>query len=195
MIERDRGQSIGRDHRRHRRRFHRDLHVGKTHLVEVGQFDTRGLNEGLGRRAAEAFVDLGVQGPGVDANANRYAAIARFAGDEFDLGWFAQVSRIQSKPVHARFERREGHLDVKVNVRDDGHRRARHDLGEALGRGLLVAGAANDVGAVGGEGVDLLQRALDVGGLRGRHGLDRDGRVTADLHGPHGNLARHPTGG
>src|SRR5687767_6831307 len=34
-----------------------------------------------------------------------------------------------------------------------------------------------------GQGVDLLERALDIGGLRGGHGLHRDRRVAADGHG------------
>jgi hypothetical protein len=71
---------------------------------------------------------------------------------------------------------------VEVDVGDERHRRARHDPGQRLGRGLLVAGAAHDVGAGGGEGVDLRERAVDVGGLRGRHRLHRDRSAAADLH-------------
>ncbi len=46
----------------------------------------------------------------------------------------------------------------------------------------LVAGAAHDVGTGSGQRVDLLQRALDVGGLGDRHRLHRDRGVAADLH-------------
>ena len=91
------------------------------------------------------------------------------AGDQLDLLGLAEVSRIEAQTVDARLQRGESHLDVEVDVGDDGHRRARNDLGESFGGGPLIAGAANDVRAGGGERVDLLQRALDVGGLGRRH--------------------------
>ncbi len=118
----------------------------------------------------------------VHADANWNAAVTRFAGDEFDFGGLSQVPRIESKTVHACFERREGHLDVEVNVSDDGHRRARHDLGESFGRSLIIARATNDVGAVSGERVNLLERSFDVSGLRRRHRLHRNWCVAPDLH-------------
>ena len=62
MIERLRGQPVGGDHRRDRRRLHRDLHVVEVDLFEVRQLQARRLDERLGGRAAEAFVDVGVQG-------------------------------------------------------------------------------------------------------------------------------------
>ena len=50
----------------------------------------------------------------------------------------------------------------------------------AIGRFFLVARAAHDVAARGGERVDLRERAVDVGGLGGGHRLHRDRRVAAD---------------
>ena len=73
-------------------------------------------------------------------------------------------------------------VDYKTVVGDERNRRPRNDLGEAFGRLLLVAGAAHDVGTGGGERVDLAQRAVDVGRLRGRHRLHGDGSATAHGH-------------
>ena len=166
----------------------------KSDLFEVGQLQSRRLDEGLGRRAAEAFVDIGVQAAGVHADADRHAAVLRLGGDELDLLGLAQVAGVESQTLHAGLEGRERHLDVEVDVGHDRHRRARDDLGESFGGRDLVARAAHDVGALGGQRVDLLQRALDVGRLGRRHRLDRDRSVAADLDGTDGDLAGLATG-
>ncbi len=106
----------------------------------------------------------------------------RFARDEFDLFGLAQVARVETKSVDTRLQRGERHLDVKVNVGHDRHRRARHNLSETLGGGLLVTGTAHDVGPVRRQGVDLLEGALDVGRLGRGHRLHRDRRVAAHFH-------------
>ena len=77
-----------------------------------------------------------------------------------------------------------------VDVGDDRDRRSRHDLGQPFGRLLLVAGAADDVAAGGGEGVDLLQRAFDIGGLGDGHRLHRDRRTPTNRHLADEDLAR-----
>ncbi len=92
-------------------------------------------------------------------------------GDLLDLGLLAQVARVEPQPLHAGLERGERHLVVEVDVGHDRHRRARDDVGQALGRRLLVAGAAHDVRAGRGQRVDLRQRAVDVGRLGRRHRL------------------------
>jgi len=79
----------------------------------------------LRRGAAELLVDLGVQAPGVHADADRHAAIPCLARDQSNLLGLSQVARIEAQPLHARLERGEGHLHVEVNVGHDRHRRAR----------------------------------------------------------------------
>ena len=54
---------------------------------------------------------------------------------------------------------------------------------KAFSRFLFVARASHDVATGPGKRVDLLQRAFDIGGLRGGHRLDRDGCTTT-----HGNI-------
>ena len=80
--------------------------------------------------------------------------------------------------MDAGLDRRQRHLVLVMDVGDHRDRRARHDLGEALGRLLLVAGATDDVAPGRRQRVDLLQRALDVGRLGDRHRLHRDRRPT-----------------
>jgi hypothetical protein len=145
--------------------------------------------------AAKALVDVGVQGSGVHANANGHAAVLRFTRHQFDLFGLTQVAGVKAQSIHARLESGQRHFDVKVNVRDDRHRRTRHDLGQPFGGGAVVARAAHDVGTVGRQRVDLLQRALNVGRLGRGHGLHGDGIVTPDLHGSNADLTSLTTRG
>ena len=175
------GEPVGRDHERHRGGLDRDLHVVEAHLLEEAQLVLCRLDERLGCRTAVLLVEVRVQRAGVDADADRYAAVARLGRrDLLDLRLLAQVARVEPQAVHAGLERGQGHLVVEVDVGHDGDGRAGDDVGQPLGRGLLVAGAAHDVGPGGGQGVDLRQGAVDVGGLRRRHGLHGDRRAVAD---------------
>jgi hypothetical protein len=60
--------------------------------------------------------------------------------------------------------------------------------------GVVLGGDRDphDVASGRGELGDLLQGGVDVGGAGGGHGLDRDGRVTADGHTADHNLAGYP---
>ena len=89
----------------------------------------------------------------------------------------------------------EGHLVMEMDIGDDRHRRPGHDVGQSFGCRLLIAGAAHDVGTGGGQGVNLRERGLDVGRLRGRHGLDRDRGVAPDSHFSDLDLPGHPAFG
>ena len=127
----------------------RDLHVVEVDLFEVGDLHPRRLDERLGGGAAEALVEIRVQRSGVHADADRDAAVLGLGRDELDLLRLAQVARVEAQALHAGLERGERHLEVEVDVGDDRHRRAGHDVGQPLGGLLLVAGAAHDVGAGG----------------------------------------------
>jgi hypothetical protein len=163
-------------------RLDRDLDVVEADLGEEGQLVLRRLDEGLGGGPAVLLVEAGVERAGVDPDADGHAPVLALPGDQLDLLGLAEVARVEPEAVDAGLEGGEGHLDVEVDVGDDRDGAARHDLGEALGRFLLVARAADDVGAGALQGVDLRQRAFDVGGLGDCHRLDRDPGVTADGH-------------
>ena len=64
-----------------------------------------------------------------------------------DVLGLADVAGVEAQAVHAGLERGERHAVLVVDVGDDRHRRAGHDLRQALGRLDLVARAAHDVGA------------------------------------------------
>ena len=186
------GQSVGGDHEGHRGGLDRDLHVGEADLLEVGQLHPGRLDQGLGGGPAVAAVEVGVERPGVHPDADGHPAVLGLGGDRLDLGLLAQVARVEAQPLDAGLEGGEGHLVVEVDVGHDRHRRAGHDLGQPLGRRLLVAGAADDVGPGRRQLVDLGQGALHVGRLGGGHRLDRHRRPAADGHRPDVDLAGRP---
>jgi hypothetical protein len=99
--------------------------------------------------------------------------------------------------VHASVERGKSHLVLVVDVGDDRHRRAGHDVRQSFGRFDLVARAPHDVRAGGMQRVDLRKRSFDVCSLGDRHRLHRDRGVAPDLDGMRGmakdDLACGPT--
>ncbi len=188
--------AVGLDHDRHVRRLDRDLHVVEVDLAEVVELALGRLDQRLGRdRVAVLLVELGVERATVDADADRHAAVLALARHGLDVLGPADVAGVEPQARHAGVERLERPPVLVVDVGDDRHRRAGHDGGQALGRLDLVARAAHDVGARPGQGVDLLQRALDVGRLGGGHRLHRDRGPATDGDPVAGRIADHqPTG-
>jgi hypothetical protein len=79
----------------------------------------------------------------------------------------------------------EEKVAVVVEVADDGRGPALgvdafDDVGNGLGGVVVVDGDADHLGAGAGEGGDLLDGGLDVGGVGVGHRLDDDGSVGAD---------------
>jgi hypothetical protein len=192
----DLGQlAVGLDHQRDVGRLHRDLDVVEVDLLEVRQLHLGRLDEGLRSRSAVLLVQVAVEGAGVHADADRDAPVLGLAGHQLDVLRVADVAGVEPQTVDPRLQRGQRHEVVVVHVGHDRHRRAGHDLGQTLGGGLLVARAADDVGAGHVEGVDLGERALDVGRLGDRHRLDTDRRVATDRDRPHHDLPRLAPGG
>jgi len=135
------------------------------------------------------FGDVGVEAAGVDADADRDAAVLGLLRDELDLLGLADVAGVESQRLHARLHRGQRELVLEVDVGDERNRRAGHDLREPFGRGLLVTGTAHDVAAGAGQRVDLRQRAVDVGRLGRRHRLHRNRRSAPDGDGADLDLA------
>ena len=140
-------------------------------------------DERLGGGAAELLVERRVEAAAVDADADRETPVLRLPGHGADVVGLADVPRVEPQAGHAGLHRRQRQLVLEVDVGDEGDGRAGHDPGQPLGRLLLVAGAADDVGAGARQGVDLGQGPVDVGRLRRRHRLDGDRRAAADGHG------------
>ena len=186
--------AVGLDHQRHARRLHGDLDQVEADLVEVGHLLLRRLDHRLGRDPAVLLVQRRVERAAVDADADRYLAVTRLGGDGLDVLGLTDVAGVEAQPLHARLHRRQRHAVLVVDVGDDRHRRPWHDLGEPLRCLRLVARATDDVAAGSGEGVDLLQRALDIGRLGDRHRLHRDRSVTTDGHRTDVDLTRPPRG-
>ena len=105
MIGRLRQQPVRVDHQRHVRRLHRDLHVVEVDLAEQVELVHRRRDERLGRDAAVLLGHRGVERAGVDADADRDAAVLRFRRDELDVLGLADVAGVEAQRLHAGFHR------------------------------------------------------------------------------------------
>ena len=161
----------------------RDLDVAEVVLLEEGRLPQRRLHERLGGGLAVLLEESLVEGPGVDADADRGAVVLGSPGDLADL----VVERLDVPRVDAHgrtpgFDGREDVLRLEVDVGDDRDVALAGDLGQGVGVVLAGHRDAYDLAAGGSELGDLLQRAVDVGRERRAHRLDADGRVAADQH-------------
>ena len=182
-VDRLRQQPVGVDHGGDVRRLHRDLDVVEARPRRSSRAraaPTRPAPRAWRRRTASAM--SGSSDPALTPMRIGQAAVLRLARDDLDVLGLADVARVEAQPGDARLHRRQRELVLEVDVGDERHRRPGHDLRQPLGRRLLVARAAHDVGAGGGERVDLRERAVDVGGLGGGHRLHRHRRAASDLH-------------
>ena len=120
------------------------------------------------------------QRAGVDAHAQRRAALLGQGDHLGDLLRSADVAGVQAHAVSARFDRLQRERVVEVDVGDHRDRRLRDDRLQRLGVLLARHRDAHDVRARLRDRPDLLHRRLQVGGLGLGHRLHRHGRAAAD---------------
>ena len=102
------------------------------------------------------------QAAGVDADADRDAALLRLRDDRLHLLGVADVAGVEAQAVEAGVDRGQRPAVVEVDVGDQRHRRLAHDLRQRV-RGLLVGhGDAHDLAAELRELVDLAHGRGDV---------------------------------
>ena len=163
--------------------LHGDLEVVEAVLLEERCLPDRGLDERLRRRLAVLLHQPLVQGTGVHADADGNAGVGRLLRDLLDLIIeLADVARVHAHRRTAGLDRLVDVLGLEVDVRDDRDLGLLRDRRERLSVLCRGAGHAHDVAAGRREFCDLLQSAVDVGGLRRRHGLDGDLMVGPDTH-------------
>ncbi len=156
-----------------------------------------GLDHGFGRDFVAVFlVQIGVQRTTVDPDPDGNPSVFRLGGHQLDVFGLLDVPGVEPQALNAGLESGQGHLVLVVNVGDDGHRRPGNYLGQTFGGLKIVASTAHNVGAGAGQRVDLAERSLDVCGLGGGHGLDRDGGIASNSdvanHDLTGNAAFKP---
>ncbi len=159
--------------------FHRDLDVGEVDVLEIADLGEGRLDEGLRHRTPVLGFQVPVERTAVHPDTDGNPVILCFAGDRLDVHLVADVAGVEPQSLHTGFQRRQSQLVLEMDVGDDRDRAAGHDLRKPLRRLDLVAGDSDDVGTVGGECVHLLEGAVDVGRLGGRHRLDADRGVSA----------------
>ena len=77
-----------------------------------------------------------------------------------------------------------------MNVGDDGHRRARHNLCKTFCGFYFVACATDNVTTCRSQRIDLLEGSFNICCFRNGHGLDADRRPATYCHFAYLNLLR-----
>ena len=180
VVDRLGQEPVGLDHRRHVGMFDRDLDVVEIDLFEIADLEKGRIDQSLRNRASVFLEEILVQRAGVDPDTDRHSAVLGLTGNRFDLVFLADIAGVEPKPLDTRLECGQGEPVLVVDVGDDRDRRSGDDLGQALCRLYLIASDADDVGAGPRQRIHLGQGAVDVGGLRGGHRLNRDGRIAPD---------------
>ncbi|MBG9885425.1 hypothetical protein ABE10_02255 [Bacillus toyonensis] len=176
-------QPVGLDHDDGVVVLDRDLEVVEVMLLEQRCFPHGALHERLRSRLAVFLQQPLVERARVHADAERDAGVGRRLGDLAHLVVeLTDVARVHTHRRTAGVDRLEDVLGLEVDVGDDRDLALLRDDVQHVGVVLRGDGDADDLAARGGELGDLLQGPVDVGGLRRRHGLDRDGSISADEH-------------
>ena len=149
----------------------------------------RALHHRLGARLAVALEKVPLERAGVDTDPHRAAVILCGLYDLAHPLGGADVAGIDAQARGSRLGGLDRALIVEMNVGDDRHLRAAHDLFEGGGRAFVRTGHADDVGARARELVDLPNRRLGIRGEGIGHGLDGYRRIAADQDFPHPDLS------
>ncbi|MPM27666.1 hypothetical protein SDC9_74179 [bioreactor metagenome] len=184
-------QLIGPDHHHGVMVLDRDSEVTEADVLEQPGLLHRRRDEGLGGRGPVLLHDPLVERAGVDTDPQRHLRIGGGLGDLGDLVVeLLDVARVHPDRGTPGLDRLEHVARLEVDVGDDRDLGLLGDDVQYVGVVLARNGDPDDVAAGGGQLGDLLEGPIDVGGLRGGHGLHRDGSVATDLHRAHPQLAR-----
>ncbi len=184
--------AVGLDRHVDVRGLQADLEVLEIVPVQDVDVAQRRLDHRVGAGLGVLALQFLLQRTGVHADADRDAVVARGLDHGAHAILAPDVARVDAQAVHAGLGHGERDLVVEVDVRDQRHADLRADLREG-GRGIHARHRdAHDVGARGGQLVDLPDRRRDVAGLGVGHALHRDRRVAPDRDRTDHDAARAP---
>ena len=141
------------------------------------------LDDGLGRRTAVLRDHVLLERACVGTDADGHAERRGLPADQRHLVVLLDVAGVDPDPLAPGFERGQRVLPLEVDVGDDRDRRFARDHWERLDVVGIGNRDADDVAAARRQRRDLLQRRVEIGGLRRAHRLDADRRVAADGNG------------
>ena len=143
------------------------------------------FEEGLRLRVTILVQQILFQRPGVDPDANGNASFFR-RKQYFPLPLFlAYVAGIDADLGHLRFDSLQGILVIEMNIGDDRHGSALHNIRQRFCIFRARYRHAHNVGSGLGKLSDLVERRLHIMCFGGGHGLHRYRCAAPDLHGTH----------
>ena len=151
----------------------------------------RAFHHAFGRRVAAGTVQNVLrERPRIDADANRYFFLARHVDDADDVFPFPDIPRIDAEGVDTGFHGGQRQAVIEMDIGDEGDAGQRFDVANGFGSFFVRHGNAHDVGTGRAERIDLGRAARRIDGAVRAHGLDGDGRPTADGDACHADLSR-----
>ncbi len=160
----------------------RDLEIVEVVLFKEACLPDSALNERFSGRFAVFLEQPGVERSSVHTNAKTHARIFRRLGNlAHPVVKLFDISGVHPHRGTPSIDGLEYVFGLEVNVGDDGNLALFRDDGQRVS--IISCGNSNpnNVTPRGGQLGNLLQGAINVGGLGGRHRLDTD-RVVASHH-------------
>ena len=189
-----RQRAIGIERRLHAMGLGRKHNVSKATVLKVPDEALARHHELFGLRKVFALGDVLLKRTGIDANTNRTTRCTRGVDYRVDLGPIADIAGIDAQLGSTGLNGANGELMVKVDVRDNRHRRLGADSAKTHERGLGRYTHAHDITAGLSQRAHLRKRRLGIGGIGAGHGLNHDRRAATDLHVAHVHRARQLAG-
>ena len=185
-----RQRAIGIERRLHAMGLGGKHNIGKAAVLKMLDEALTRHHEFFGLREVAALGNILLKRTGIDADTNRTARCTRGVDYRVNLRPIADIAGIDAQFGSTSLHGTNGELMVKVDVRDNRHRRLGADGTEALKRGLGGHAHAHDIAARLRQRTHLRERRLGVGGIGAGHGLNHDRRAATDLHVAHVHRAR-----
>ena len=142
----------------------------------------RGLDQRSGRWLAVFLLQVFFQRTGVDADADRDAAVTGGIDHRAHAVFTTDVARVDTQAVDPQLGHAQGDFVVEVDVSDQRHLDQLLDLAEGLGSVHVRHRDADDVDAGSFQTVDLRHGGRDVVGVAVGHALHCDRGIAADRY-------------
>ncbi|MNS66294.1 hypothetical protein D3C72_995030 [compost metagenome] len=177
-----RQQAVGFDGHEHVRGLNADLEVLEIQAFEVLNVTQSRFDQRSRGRLAVFLLQVFFQRAGVDADADRNAAITRCIDHRPNTVFTTDVARVDTQAVDAQFGHAQGDLVVEVDVGNQRHADLLLDAAERLGCVHVRHRDAHDVHAGIDQALDLRHGGGHIVGVGVGHALHRDGGITTHRH-------------
>ena len=170
------------------RGLERNLEVCEVQIFQNVDVAEGALDERLGRRMLVLFEQRLFERARVNADADRNATILACTDDLGNFSLFPDVAGIDPKAIHTLFYCFERETVIEVDICNKRDPRPPSDFTQHFRRVHIRHSDPHYLAPRLFKMTDLVERLQDIAGVCIAHGLDYDGRSTADFHCTESNL-------